>query len=143
MTGEHWYPSRVTEIPPPECYELLASRSVGRIAFVVDGAPSVVPVNHTVDGEDIVFRTSPHSELGRSMVQGPVAFEVDQFDDLSQTGWSVLVQGAAAYDDPEATPSREQPRPWPEGVRSLVVRIRPHQVTGRRLIGVEDQSSDR
>lgn len=136
MTGEHWYPSHMTEIPSAECYELLASRSVGRIAFVVDGAPSVVPVNHVVDGDDIVFRTSPHSELGRSMASGPVAFQVDDFDDFSQSGWSVLVQGSAHYDDFDTASSEERPRPWAEGVRGLVVRIRPRQVTGRRLIGV-------
>ncbi|MCY7402853.1 MAG: pyridoxamine 5'-phosphate oxidase family protein [Nocardioides sp.] len=126
----------MTEIPPPECYELLASRSVGRIAFVVDGAPSVVPVNHTVDGEDIVFRTSPHSELGRSMVQGPVAFQVDDFDDFSQTGWSVLVQGTVHYDDSDEVSPENPPRPWVEGVRGLLVRVQPRLVTGRRLIGV-------
>lgn len=136
MTGEHWFPSHMTEITSAECYELLASRSVGRVAFVVDGAPIVVPVNHAVDGDDIVFRTSPHSELGRSMAHGPVAFQVDDFDDFSQSGWSVLVHGSAHYDDPDAGSIEERPRPWAEGVRVLVVRIRPLQVTGRRLIGV-------
>jgi len=136
MTDEHWYPSHTTELPLAECYELLASRSVGRVAFVVEGAPRVVPVNHVVDGEDIVFRTSPHTELGRSMAHGPVAFEVDDFDDFSQSGWSVLVQGSAQYEDPDAVPTEERPHPWAEGARGLIVRIRPRQVTGRRLIGV-------
>jgi len=136
MSLDHWIPSHLTEISAAECYELLGLRSVGRVAFVVDGVPNVVPVNHAVDGDDIVFCTSPHSVLGRSMSRGPVAFQVDDFDEVSRSGWSVLVQGAAAYDDPEAAPSRERPRSWAEGVRGLVVRIRPHQVTGRRLIGV-------
>lgn len=135
MTGEHWYPSQITELTAAECYELLASRSVGRVAYVVDGSPIVVPVNHLVDGDDIVFRTSPHTELGRSMARGPVAFEVDDFDDFSQSGWSVLVQGSVEYDDSEQ-PAHERPQPWAEGVRGLTVRIRPRQVTGRRLIGV-------
>lgn len=136
MTGEHWFPSHMTEIPSAECYDLLASRSVGRVAFVVDGAPSVIPVNHAVDGDDIVFRTSPHSELGRSMAHGSVAFQVDDFDDFSQSGWSVLVHGSAQYDDSSDGLPGEPPSPWAEGVRGLLVRIRPRQVTGRRLIGV-------
>lgn len=136
MTDERWFPSRLTMLSSGECYELLASRSVGRVAFVVDGAPSVAPVNHRVDGDDIVFRTSPHSELGRSMAHGPVAFQVDEFDDFSQSGWSVLMQGYAAYDDADSVPPDARPRPWAEGVRGLTVRIRPLQVTGRRLIGV-------
>lgn len=133
MTGETWFPSHLTEIPSAECYELLASRSVGRIAFVVDGAPSVMPVNHVVEGGDILFRTSPHSELGRSMVGGLVAFQVDDFDDFAMSGWSVLVQGSVEYDDAVSSP--EGPQPWAEGVRGLVVRVRPSRVTGRRLIG--------
>lgn len=136
MTGEQWYPSPLAELSAAECYELLASRSVGRIAFVVDGAPSVVPVNHAVDGDDILFRTSPHTELGRSMASGQVAFEVDDFDDFSQSGWSVLVQGSVQYDDPDPASSAEPPQPWAAGVRGLVVRVRPRSVTGRRLIGV-------
>ena len=136
MSDERWHPSRMTELSREECYELVASRSVGRVAFVVEGSPSVVPVNHAVDGDDIVFRTSPHSELGRSMDHGPVAFQVDDFDDFSMSGWSVLVQGSVEYDDAGTPPADERPRPWAEGVRPLAVRIRPSHVTGRRLIGV-------
>ena len=108
----------------------------GRVAFVVDGTPSVVPVNHVVDGTDIVFRTSPHSELGRSMARGPVAFQIDDVDDFSQSGWSVLVQGSVEYDDVDTPLADDRPRPWAEGVRPLLVRIRPSRVSGRRLIGV-------
>ena len=103
---------------------------------MVDGSPIVVPVNHLVDGDDIIFRTSPHTELGRSMARGQVAFQVDDFDDFTQAGWSVLVKGTVEYDDSDPPPVRERPQPWAEGVRGLVVRIRPSQVTGRRLIGV-------
>ena len=68
-----------------------------------------------MDGDDIIFRTSPHTELGRSMAHGPVAFEVDDFDDFSQSGWSVLVQGSAEYDDPDPPPVRERPQPVGRG----------------------------
>lgn len=135
MTSDRWYPSHMTEIPTEECYELLASRTVGRVAFVVQGSPVVLPVNHAVDGEDVVFRTSPRTELGRSMIRGQVAFQVDDFDEFNQTGWSVLVQGSVAYDDSEEPWPEDKAQPWAEGVRNLVVRIRPRLVTGRRLLG--------
>ena len=135
MTGERWYPSHMTELSTEECYELLASRSVGRIGFVVDGAPVVLPVNHTVDGDDILFRTSPRTELGRRMIRGRVAFEVDDFDEFNQSGWSVLFQGSVEYDDSDVLVPEDRPQPWAEGVRNLVVRIRPTLVTGRRLLG--------
>jgi len=134
MIGDRWYPSHLTELSTEECYELLASRPVGRIAFVVDGAPIVLPVNHTVDGDDILFRTSPRTELGRRMIRGRVAFQVDDFDEFNQSGWSVLFQGSAEYDDSDVLWPEDRPQPWAEGVRNLVVRIRPRLVTGRRLI---------
>jgi hypothetical protein len=136
MIGDRWYPGRLTELSTEECYELLASRPVGRIAFVVGDSPIVLPVNHTVDGDDIVFRTSPRTELGRRMIRGRVAFEVDDFDEFNQSGWSVLFQGSVEYDDSDVPWPEDQSRPWAEGVRNLVVRIRPRLVTGRRLMGV-------
>lgn len=136
MTSDRWYPSRVEELTTEECYELLALRPVGRIAYLVDGNPMVVPVNHVVDGEDIVFRTSPRTELGRRMIRGRVAFEVDDFDEFNQSGWSVVLQGSVEYDDSDEVWPEDQGRPWAEGVRNLVVRVRPHNVTGRRLLGV-------
>ena len=61
---------------------------------------------------------------------------VDDFDDYTQTGWSVLVRGTAtsvgAQDD-----SRDdslQPFSWAAGRRSKVVRVAPTSVTGRRLL---------
>ena len=135
MTSDRWYPSHMTELSTEECYELLASRPVGRIAFVVHGSPIVLPVNHAVDGDDIVFRTSPRTELGRSMIRGRVAFQVDDFDEFNQSGWSVLFQGSVEYDDSAEVWPDDQSRPWAEGVRNLVVRIRPQLVTGRRVLG--------
>ena len=134
MISDRWFPSHVTEISTQECYELLASRPVGRIAFLVDGDPLVLPVNYVVDGHDILFRTSPRTELGRSMTRGRVAFEVDDFDEFNQSGWSVLFQGSVGYDDSDAVEPGDRPEPWAEGVRNLVVRIRPRLVTGRRLL---------
>lgn len=135
MVGDRWFPSHLTELSTEECYELLASRPVGRIAYVVDDSPIVLPVNHAVDGDDIVFRTSPRTELGRRMIRGRVAFEVDDFDEFNQSGWSVLFQGSVEYDDSDEVWPEDQARPWAEGVRNLVVRIRPRLVTGRRLLG--------
>lgn len=135
MIGDRWYPSHLTELSTAECYELLAARQVGRVAFVVDDTPVVLPVNHAVDGEDIVFRTSPRTELGRRMIHGRVAFEVDDFDEFNQTGWSVLLQGSVEYDDSAGPWPEDEAQPWAEGVRNLVVRIRPRLVTGRRLVG--------
>lgn len=134
MSNERWYAGHFQEMAPDECLALLATCPVGRVAYSVDGGPVVLPVNHVLDGQDILFRTSPHSELGRTMISGNVAFEADEFDETEQTGWSVLVRGSAEYDDSDVFPPADSPGPWADGTRNLVVRIRPRLVTGRRLL---------
>lgn len=134
MLSDRWYSSHVREIERDECFELLASRPVGRVAYSIPNGPVVLPVNFALDGEDILFRTSPHTELGKKMRTGQVAFQVDDFDEFNQSGWSVLVRGSAEYDDSDQLYPEDSPGPWAEGTRNLVVRIRPRLVTGRRLL---------
>lgn len=129
---DSWPPSLLRELSEDECTELLAVVPVGRVAYCTPTGPVVLPVNHVLDGRDIVFRTSPHTPLARAMAGGSVAFEVDGYDAFHQAGWSVLVHGDPSFD--EGLPDPE-PVPWAEGSRHLTVRIRPRLITGRRLIG--------
>ena len=43
----------------------------------------------------IVFRTTTGSKLEAAGRRAAVAFEIDGWDDETQTGWSVLVKGTA------------------------------------------------
>ena len=131
--NDRWFDEHLRELDPEECLELLASRPAGRVAYCVPEGPVVLPVNHVMDGQDILFSTSPHTELGREMISGHVAFQVDDFDEFHESGWSVLVRGNAEYDDSHA-PRTDLPTPWAAGTRNLVVRIRPRLITGRRLL---------
>ena len=120
------------EIGREECLRLLASLSVGRIAVALPGEPPlVVPVNYVLDGEVVVFRSEPGSKVHAARKQ-PVSFEVDYVDPFHQTGWSVLVQGAAY----EAT-AREVRNlwvvPWAGGKKDHWIRIVPKGISGRRI----------
>jgi CBS domain-containing protein len=77
-----------------ECLRRLRSAPVGRLAFVHDGDPVVLPVNHGLDGMCVVFRTTWGSKLEAAQSAGAAAFEVDGFDERTRTGWSVLVRGS-------------------------------------------------
>ncbi len=118
-----------------ECYARLAMHSVGRVSPAIqDQAPFVLPVNYTLDGRDIAFRTAPDSPL--ASVAGPVAFEVDDLLESARLGWSVLVTGDAEHiTDAEETHrlADRATAPWPGGERSVWIRIRPERVTGRRI----------
>jgi nitroimidazol reductase NimA-like FMN-containing flavoprotein (pyridoxamine 5'-phosphate oxidase superfamily) len=47
-----------------ECDRLLRSNRVGRIGFVADGWPTVLPVNYVMDGDSVVLRTDGEMVLG-------------------------------------------------------------------------------
>ena len=133
-TARDWYPGRLRELQKPECLELVATRSVGRVAFCTPDGPIVLPVNYTLDGDEVVFRTAPHNIIARNVQGRPTTFEVDEIDDFTQSGWSVLIQGTGEFVDSVEDLSEEaRPTPWAEGIRTLFIKVVPRQVSGRRL----------
>ena len=134
------------ELPDEECLELLRSRSVGRIAFNVDGFPFVVPVNYrlveahgTTPSAWIALRTRPGNVIDQA--SDDVAFEIDNVDMIRQDGWSVLVRGTLHEIDPDAANIRERfdPQPWINAERDAWLLIEPFAITGRRLHPAETE----
>jgi nitroimidazol reductase NimA-like FMN-containing flavoprotein (pyridoxamine 5'-phosphate oxidase superfamily) len=124
-------------LPFERCLQLLATVPVGRVSFFADGEIVVLPVNHGMDGQDPVFRTGRGSKLSAAEGQSVVAFEADGYDERTQTGWSVLVNGRAhaIYEEAEIQRlSRLGLRPWVSAAdRPFWIRIRPASITGRRI----------
>lgn len=120
-----------------ECLRLLAERPVGRIAFVDAGQPVILPVNHAVDGRTIVFRSATGTKVEHALHRAQVAFEVDDWDELYRTGWSVLVRGHAEeiIEPDELEAVQKLPiRPYANQVEATSwVRIIADEVTGRRI----------
>ena len=65
----------------------------GRVGFVAEGEVVMLPVNHLVDGTDVVFCTAFGSKLAAAECQNVAAFEADHYDRQTRSGWSVLVSG--------------------------------------------------
>lgn len=95
------------------------------------GPPLVVPVNYTVHGEAIVFRTDPGTKLDL-LREEPVSFQVDLIDPFHRTGWSVLVQGVA--DVATHLEIDIELESWAGGDKRHWVRVTPAAITGRRII---------
>ena len=120
------------------CLKLLATQEVGRVAVVDHGRPYVVPVNYALDGEAVVFRSGVGTKLD-GISRSLVAFEVDELDPATRSGWSVLVQGWAQEVTPLDRPdlvervSRLELHPWAAGNRPSIVRVTADIVTGRRV----------
>ena len=119
----------------PECWRLLRSAPLGRLATVVHGRPDMHPVNHLVDHGTVLFRTAEGTKL-RAAVGHDVAFEADGYDAEAGQAWSVVVKGTAReiHELDETLGVRLLPLfPWPGGPKRHYVRIERAQVTGRRF----------
>ncbi len=118
------------------CLELLATVPVGRVSFFSDGEIVVLPVNFVMDGQVPVFRTARGSKLSAAEGQDLVAFEADEYDKDTHTGWSVLITGRAhaVYEDEEIERlSKLGVSPWVSAQdRPFWIRIRPSSISGRQ-----------
>lgn len=118
------------------CLTLLRSRPLGRLAYLDAGVPHVVPVNHLVDGSTIVMRALEGSKLTALERGAPVAFQLDDHDAASGTGWSVLVQGRLdEVRDDDVGRYADELDSWAIAADAPVtwLRVVPDTVTGRRL----------
>jgi nitroimidazol reductase NimA-like FMN-containing flavoprotein (pyridoxamine 5'-phosphate oxidase superfamily) len=115
-----------------ESLELLDSVPCGRLAYVDAGVPVIVPVNHGVDGTVLVVRSLDGGKLGAAIFEKPVAFEADDLDAATRTGWSVVVRGRAEVLDGGVA---ERVDSWAVGDGASVtwIRIVPDEIGGRRL----------
>ncbi|HET9827581.1 MAG TPA: pyridoxamine 5'-phosphate oxidase family protein [Nocardioidaceae bacterium] len=131
-----WHHGLLRDLPEEECRRLLDTGSLGRLVYVDDEGPVAVPVNYVSQQGTVLLRISPHGSVGRHIRGRVVGFEVDEIDTATRSGWSVLVRGTARFVDVEDLPlgNDARPQPWPEGVRSLHVRVTPRSVTGRQLL---------
>src|SRR4051812_48022289 len=86
--------AKITELDRAESLQLLATKKVARLAFVHEGAPTILPMNFVLDDDRIVVRTVAHGTAARA-VGTTVAVEVDDIDDFLESGWSVVVTGTA------------------------------------------------
>lgn len=129
---------RRIDLDPVEALRLLDSVSLGRIVFTRQALPTVRPVNHVLDGGDIVIRTHDGAALTAHTRRGGgegvvVAYEADAIDPDTHLGWSVVVTGYARLvtDPADLARVRTLLTPWAPGEgMDQVVRIRPSLVTG-------------
>lgn len=125
-------------LPQDECRELLAARTVGRVAFVNGEGLQLIPLNFAMIDGDVFFRTAPDSVLN-DLAQGndEVVFGVDYQAQLYRDGWDVTVKGSTSrVIDPELydrVMSWSRLRPWAGGTRAVVIRLVPRSIEGRRV----------
>lgn len=124
-----------TALTATECWALLRSDSLGRIALAAGGEIDIFPVNYVVDeDETIVFRTAPGTKLAELTIRPAVAFEIDGA--VLGELFSVVVKGEARMlegSEEIAAAARLPLEPWVPTVKEHFIRITPSWVTGRRF----------
>ncbi|MFJ3235319.1 pyridoxamine 5'-phosphate oxidase family protein [Streptomyces sp. NPDC086787] len=146
MSREGSATGRRIELDRTRALSLLGTVPLGRLVFTRRALPTIRPVNHIVDGGDIVIRI--HEDAAVALSTPPdgdgvvVAYEADSIDADTHAGWSVVVTGYARLvtDTADLTRIRGLLEPWiPRQEMDHAVRIRPELVTGVLLTGTENQ----
>lgn len=128
----------LTKLGRQECLLLLGSVGLGRVVFTLGALPAIRPVNHLMVDDDIIIRTHLDSGIvsaGGRQREVVVAYEADEIDPLTHTGWSVVATGIARLVREPAEVARYETvlRPWTDRQMDCVIRIQPELVTGYRL----------
>jgi len=129
----------IVELDTTECWAMLRSTTLGRIAVSAADSVDIFPLNYAVDGESIVFRTAPGTKLLELAINDHVAFEIDGHDESE--AWSVVVKGVAERVERQSEMDAAEElglTPWIPTLKYRWVRIHPTEVSGRRFARGEE-----
>lgn len=124
----------MSELEIDVCWRLVSKAGFGRVGFIRDGEPWILPVNSAVVEDGVMFRTARGSMLHLLAPGSVVTFEADGTDRVAESGWSVLVRGRIREigdQDVIAEAAETGLAPWGPGVRDRWMRVEPFEVTGR------------
>jgi nitroimidazol reductase NimA-like FMN-containing flavoprotein (pyridoxamine 5'-phosphate oxidase superfamily) len=122
------------ELTDGDSLRLLATVRFGRMVVNRHSVPTIRPVNHLVEGDDLII----YAAFGGPLFQGRqvVAYEADTIDHETQLGWCVILTGPAeAVGGDEALRYERLMDPWLPGARHRILRMSPDVVTGIELVG--------
>jgi nitroimidazol reductase NimA-like FMN-containing flavoprotein (pyridoxamine 5'-phosphate oxidase superfamily) len=127
-----------------ECFTLLSTTSVGRLAALVDGRVELWPMNFAAAEGSIFIRTAPGTKM--DAVGGTdVVFEVDAVSDRWESGWSVILRGTLVeVTDPVEVGAAELLglRTWSLSGKSRWLRLDPDEIGGRRVVKTSGDYTD-
>lgn len=123
-------------IEEEECWELVAASTVGRVGTSIANKPDIFPVNYKLDDRTIYVYTVPGTKLAGAVLGRAVAFEIDDLDQSSRRGWSVVIHGVATevekLEDILHVESLDI-TPWTDSSKFRYMRIEADDISGRRI----------
>lgn len=121
----------LTTLDTAECRLLLGTRRFGRVGWNSAAGVQILPVSYGIVDDLIVIRTQAGSPLAELVRPLEVSFQVDDLDDETSTGWSVLVHGTSGA--PVSALPDNMPKPWAPGDRPIVIGIAVDHYAGRSI----------
>lgn len=140
MGDVHIDKSGLEVLAESECFALAETMPIGRVVYSDRALPVIVPVNFTLDGMAVIIRTQRRSRLATHAAGTVVAFEVDDIDPVTRSGWSVVLTGMFELIKDEFEVRRLDAlrlRSWAPSAHDRYLRLRPELVTGRRIPSAE------
>jgi uncharacterized protein len=124
----------ITELDTEECWRLLRSHELARLAFRLVDEVHLVPINYAVDHDTLLFRSAEGEKLLGVVMHGEVVLEIDEHDD--ERARSVIVRGKARLleEDEAHRADNIALRPWVGTLKYNVVEIVPREITGRSFV---------
>jgi nitroimidazol reductase NimA-like FMN-containing flavoprotein (pyridoxamine 5'-phosphate oxidase superfamily) len=124
-----------------ECRLLLSRAVIGRLAFTEDALPAIQPVHFTMHDGRVVIPTRVGSKVAAASKGAVVAFEVDEFDEQTRTGWNVTVVGPSQVVSAPAEVAaldRLGAVAWASSDESCYITIETTLVRGRRIVALPE-----
>ena len=111
-------------LDPGECMELLAAKSVGRIAYASDAGARILPVNYVLVDDSCHLRTVPDGEIFHHAPAPSVPSRSTRPTNFSGPvgAWSSLGAQLATEDDFAHMLYGKVAEPWAGGNRYMFVR---------------------
>lgn len=119
-----------------ECLRLLTSACIGRLAYIHNGIPAVIPLNVASSGDTMLFRLSTGSALTAIYGRQTIALEVDAIDVDAHAGWSITIAGSPIEVEAAiAEDAGHELRSWLRPSAARLFRLGTEHLDGRRLAG--------
>ncbi len=124
----------ITEMTGNEPWDFIADRSFGRMALTILGQPEIFPVNYSLVGRKLIFRTAEGTKLMGVLLDSHVAFEVDEVE--ADRATSVVLKGTAHKIETQADLEKfdlSHLHSWVPTLKYNLVVIDVKEITGRRF----------
>lgn len=132
---------KIRPLTRQEALHRLGSAAVGRVVFTRRWLPAIRFVSHVLDNGKVIICGNGAEITAPGAVEDAVgvAYETDQIDPATRTGWSVTVIGPATLvtDPRKAARYRGTLGPWPAGETNDIISIDPQSVTGYEITAAD------